>query len=145
MPSDGKKYWLDGGVRFLVWITPDNPKVVHLTTNDPRLVQPDGSGGVGLHLVDNDYPKSANFRPITVVKVLEAMRRQGDIPGLPPADEIFVADRHLDKRPGVIAAYEQFNEPKQHVQVAFDVPSSRVAELRDRLREISDEFEFEGI
>lgn len=140
MPSSENQYWLEDGVNFLVWVDRTNPKIVHLTTNDARLVLPGGGGGRGLHLVENDYPKSANFRPITVAKVLHALREQG-MRDLPSHGEVFMADRHLSKRDEVIEQYETFIEEHEEVAYSFDVPASRAEELRQRLDALSEEFE----
>lgn len=126
------KYFLGDPPKALIWIDRSDPRTVHLTVNDSRLVLPGSSKGPGLHLAFNDNPLSANYHPVALKRCLAALQGQGvttiDL------ESIFVRDRHIAKRERVIGEWRRLQEPK--VPLTIQVPQSRAREVRDVLSEL---------
>lgn len=138
MPNDDElngRPHVTGHLRALIWLDGRDNHFVHLTVNDDRLVLPGSTKQNGLHLGFNDNPRSANYHPVALARALEAMRRDG-WEGLPAHEELFIRNRHLNKRDEFIEEYEREQEARVSVQMNVWVRKSVSDECRRELDEV---------
>jgi hypothetical protein len=88
-----------GGDRYPVHVWWDeNTQAIHLTCNDPALVDENGEKP-GFRTVFNTNPRSADYNPGVFNRLSRYLRAQGK----PAPEEAPLMPRHLPKRPQVIA------------------------------------------
>lgn len=93
-PSDAGDYVTLSDVTL--WMAPDAPNEIHMTSNDSDLKHP--KTGPGMRVVFSANPKSANYHPANYNRAAAVLRKYGKSA---PAEDTPEGPRRLDKRPGI--------------------------------------------
>jgi hypothetical protein len=124
-------------IEVSIWVDHQDPRVVHLVTNDDRFVLPGSTKGPGLHLAFNDNPLSANYHPVALKRCLSALQSHGmDVIDL---ESVFTRDRHIAKRERVIDEWHRTQEPRAEVGLVMEVPFTQARDanaILARAREV---------